>query len=53
MYKIVLVKDEKDIGKAGDVLETVMYDDSYSIRQYIASNYLAEGIIVKPVKVEL
>ncbi len=49
MYKIVVVKPFDDF-QAGDELETVMYDDDYSIRRYIANKYLVEGMVVKAVK---
>ena len=50
MFKIVVVKPFDDF-RAGDVLETVNYDDDYNVRKYIANEYLVEGIVVKAVKI--
>lgn len=49
MYKIVVVKQFDDF-RAGDVLETVMYDDFYSVKKYIVENYTVNGMVVKAVR---
>lgn len=49
MYRIVVVKPFDDF-RAGDVLETVMYTDFYSVKRYIMENYIVNGMVVKAVK---